>query len=219
MLKWNNSKIGRYKIINTQKEKFIVDTFRSTPKILLFATSPDIVKFKMFKISANNNAFNKNKSKASIGTLTVVLITQPFVTFIYNLGKQLFINYSVNESSFFKVSLFILSVILSIGVYIFISKIDEYRLKKIGGIQITDYSHELMIKTNGKKNYSIISFLVLLIILLFIYLKSQDGSEAVILCLVSLITFGFMIISRYIAQSNYKELKYKIREIGTSDKK
>ncbi|EME8275015.1 hypothetical protein KUC01_002709, partial [Enterococcus faecium] len=103
MLKWNNSKIGRYKIINTQKEKFIVDTFRSTPKILLFATSPDIVKFKMFKISANNNAFNKNKSKASIGTLTVVLITQPFVTFIYNLGKQLFINYSVNESSFFKV--------------------------------------------------------------------------------------------------------------------
>lgn len=59
----------------------------------------------------------------------------------------------------------------------------------------------------------------MLIILLFIYLKSQDGSEAVILCLVSLITFGFMIISRYIAQSNYKELKYKIREIGTSDKK
>lgn len=130
MLKWNDSKIGRYKIINNQKEKFIVDTFRSTPKVLLFATSPDIVKFKMFKISSNNNAFNKNKRKASIGILAVVLITQPFVTFIYNLGKQLFINYSINENLIFKVSLFILSVILSIGVYIFISKIDEYRLKK-----------------------------------------------------------------------------------------
>ena len=100
MLKWNNSKIGRYKIINTQKEKFIVDTFRSTPKVLLFATSPDIVKFKMFKISSNNNAFDKNKSKASI--VSVVLITQPFVTFIYKLGKQLFINYSVNENLIFR---------------------------------------------------------------------------------------------------------------------
>ncbi|MFS1134794.1 hypothetical protein [Enterococcus hirae] len=219
MLKWNDSKIGRYKIINNQKEKFIVDTFRSTPKVLLFATSPDIVKFKMFKISSNNNAFNKNKRKASIGILAVVLITQPFVTFIYNLGKQLFINYSINENLIFKVSLFILSVILSIGVYIFISKIDEYRLKKIGNIQITDYSHDLVIKTNGKKNYSIISFLVLLIILAFIYLKSQDGNEAIILCIVSLITFGFMIISRYIAQSNYKELNYEIREVDISDEK
>ena len=119
----------------------------------------------------------------------------------------------------FKVSLFIFSIILSIGVYIFISKIDEYRLKKIGNIQITDYSHDLVIKTNGKKNYSIISFLVLLIILAFIYLKSQDGNEAIILCIVSLITFGFMIISRYIAQSNYKELNYEIREVDISDEK
>lgn len=59
----------------------------------------------------------------------------------------------------------------------------------------------------------------MLIILAFIYLKSQDGNEAIILCIVSLITFGFMIISRYIAQSNYKELNYEIREVDISDEK
>ncbi|MEY8538322.1 hypothetical protein AALM99_07695 [Lactococcus muris] len=219
MLRWSNSKIGRYKIIDTQKGRFIVDTFRSTPKILLLATSPSIVKFKMFQISSNNDAFNKDKGKPSIGTLSIVLITQPFVTLIYQLGKQLFINYSVNDYMIFKVFLFILSILLSIGIYMFVSKVDEYKLKKIGSIETTEYSHDLVIKTNGQKNYSIISFLILLILMAFIYLKSQDGTEAVILCVVSLITFGFMMISRYIAQTNYKELEYEIRENGNSDVK
>lgn len=211
MLKWSDSTIGRYKIIETPKGKFIVDTFCSRPKILLLATSPNTVKFKIYQISSNNYVFDKNKVRTPVGTISMVLITQPFVTFIYMMGRHLFIDYSVNDRMIFKIALFSLSILFSIGIYILVSKIDEYKLKK-SGIKSEEYTHDLIIETNGQKNYSIISFLVLLSLMAVIYFKIQNGTEAAVLCVVSIITFGFMIISRYIAQSNYKDLKYEIRE-------
>lgn len=211
MLKWNDSTIGRYKIIETPKGKFIVDTFCSRPKILLLATSPNTVEFKIYQISSNNYVFDKNKVRTPVGTISIVLITQPFVTFIYMMGRHLFIDYSVNDRMIFKIALFILSILLSIGIYILVSKIDEYKFKK-SGIKSEEYTHDLIIETNGQKNYSIISFLVLLSLMAVIYLKIQNGTESAVLCVVSIITFGFMIISRYIAQSNYKDLEYEIRE-------
>lgn len=217
MLEWYNSRFGRYKIIEIKKERYkeryIVDTYHSKPKILLLATSPKIVTFKVTQIALDDYNLNKNDSRLSIGTLSIVLITQPLVTLIYNLGKNLFINYSISEQMIFKALLFILSVISSVIMYIIISHIDKYKIGKTLGEENIADTHELIIKTKGQKNYSIISLLVLLSLVAAMYFKSQDGTEAILLCIASIITFGFMFISRYIAQTNYKDLAYQISQL------
>ena len=210
MLNWKNSCVGRYKILEMNQKKYLIDTLNTKPSFLLFATSPEVVKFNIAEIDSQSSTFDKEENEFKIGPFLAVLITQPIVGLLYRFGKTFFTTNSISERILFKLFLFILTIIISIFAFIVVSKIDKYKLEKNESLI---FNKQLSVYTKGQKNYLIITMLGILSIIGILYLKTQNGSESAYIYLSSIVTFGFLIFVRYIPQSNYKDFEYDISQL------
>lgn len=189
MLDIKNSKYGRYKILKVDNKKYLLDTFNTKPNFLLFLTSPQVVQFRIVELPSSHK-FDKEDNAINIGTTTIVFLTMPLVTFLYEFGKSFFILNSINNFQFIKILFFIGSVLASIFLFLFISYLEKVKCKK--ELSGDKFDKELTVKTNGKKNYLIFTMLFLIILTGGVYLTSKDGTEAVMLVISSIITFGFL---------------------------
>lgn len=214
MLKWRNSCIGRYKILEVDQKKYLVDTLHTKPRFLLFATSPDTVKFSIAEIDIKNTIFDKEETGFKFGTLLAVLITQPIAGVLYKFGKKIFEAHAISEHIFLKISLFILSIIVSTFAFTFISQLDKKKFETMAGKEA--FSDQLVVYPKGQKNYLIVSMLIILSIIGILYLKTNNSFDSGFLYIASIVTFGFLIFARYIPQSNYKDLSHQINSIQTN---
>lgn len=219
MNKIYNSKIGRYKIYDENGQKYLIDTKYANPVLSLFIP-PHSRALKAYQFSNNAiSSFEKSGENLSFGTLTAVLMTQPIVTFLYNIGKNYF--QSLSEQNYFliKILLLILTLMISLSVFSFINKVDKNKFNKLkasnNGTELALHINfpENITSNNIKhmKNYTrdmILTIVVILSVPLYIFFSASDGSEAIMLVISSVLTFAILVMERYVIQSSYGECTF-----------
>ena len=217
-----NSKIGRYKVYEEKNQKYLIDTQYTNPILELFIP-PHARKLRAYQFLSNSiSIFEKSGGNLSFGTLTGVLITQPLITFLYNIGESYFKKFSDQSYLLVKLILLIVTFLLTLSVYSFISKLDEKRFNKlIQNQNIIEFELEIAFPENitsnnikHMKNYTrdmILTIVVILSIPLYLYLTTSDGSEAIMLVIISVLTFAILIMVRYAIQSSYEECYFTFK--------
>lgn len=208
MLDVKNSRIGRYKLLEVNHKRYLIDTLNTKPNFLCFMFSPKEVVFSISEIDRKDTSLDKEEIKFKFGPILGVLVTLPLTRLIYDFGKTLFINNSIDEQILFKIILFILSILIPIFTFITVSKIDKNKLET--KIEKVTFNEQLVINAKSQKKHQISFLLILVLIIGIIYFKTQNGTEAVLLLLSAMVTFGCLIGTRYALQSNDKGTEYHI---------
>lgn len=196
MLNVKYSKIFSYVLFYDKEKVYLVDTIY-TNSLLNLPKPPEKVILKAYYLEpyqVSNFEVNNNKS---ISTITAVLITQPFVTLIYNLGKYLFQGFEEKYYALIKLLLlfFVLAItIISNQIYLksLKKKIPSNLLQKSNTFYLKIYKT----KKDKKKiiNYfvDILGYMIGIIIIgipLYLYFIINDGTESILLIVISSIFF------------------------------
>lgn len=152
------------------------------------------------------------------------MITQPFVTFFYNLGKRWFQQFNSEQYIIFKAVLLVITIVLSLLVFSIISVIDEKKFYKLaeGDIEEVSISFILPDGANLKDNQikhtqhyfrdMIFTLLVVMAIPIYLYFHISNGTEVALLIVSSVITFWLLVINRYVMQTSYIDYLINIKE-------
>lgn len=217
MLEIEQSKIGRYKILNLGEKKYLLDIDFTNPIAMLFE-SPANHKLSGVLIDEKIYQEVKGKVKGSIGILPIVLITQPFIGIVYNLGQSFLSTINENSILIFK----IINIFFTISVSVIGKLIISWNDKRIANNYISDKRiFEIVVydeqkKYQRNKTFLTDSWLIILltaVVPLILYFKLNDGKEIAFYFIFSIAFFLFLIMSRYPLQSSiYKSYNVKIKE-------
>lgn len=216
MLEIEQSRIGRYKILNNRDEKYLLDVDFTNPISMLFESPANR---ELFGILIDENIYQKLKGKiqGQVGVLPAVLITQPLVGIVYRLGQEVMGKVNGNSTLVFKIISIIFTILVSVVVKKILSWNDSRILKKY---MLNKEKVSIVVYMNkGVKQFhktfltdSWLLILLIAVIPLFLYFKLNDGGEIAFYFVFSLAFFSFLIMSRYPLQSTiYKNYNVRIK--------
>ncbi len=201
MLNVKFSKIFSYVLFYDKEKVYLVDTIY-TNSLFNLSRPPEKVILKAYYLEPYQVSDFEVSNNKSISTITAVLITQPFVTLIYNLGKYLFQGFE--EKYYVLIKLLLLLVVLAITIIssrIYLKslkkKIPSNLLQKSKTFYLKVYKPKEFIKKTFKSRIKNILRNMLGYILgsaiigipICLYFKINNGSESALLIVISSIFF------------------------------
>lgn len=188
-IKYSNSMCHKI-LITSDSKKYIMDMSTLTPNIYCFGFIPKKVEVEMVEIHKNNDQF-KDKIKKIGNTSWLLLAVQPFNTLGYNMIKQYFLKNNVSQQIILKLLLFVFSILISfIVAKIYI---ENCRKKVCEKLEHNSKKYIATFKVSKKRDFSYYIFLGIFLILLYLFLTINNGTEGALLVVNSIVAFLFFI--------------------------
>ena len=226
MLDVKVSSVYSYVLLYDKEKVYLVDT-KYTNSLFNLPKSPEKVTLIAYLLEQHSvSNFEVNNAKG-MGAVTAVLITQPFVTLIYNLGKYLFQGFEENYYAVIKLLLlFVVLAITIISSQIYLKslkkKIPSNLIQKSKTFYLKVYKPKAFIKRSFRSRIenilrNMLGYIVGLIIIgvpLCLYFKINNGSESALLIVISFVFFYIYISTKMspIAAPGYKNYDFVIKE-------
>ncbi|KXF71670.1 hypothetical protein [Enterococcus faecalis] len=196
MLNVKYSKIFSYVLFYDKEKVYLVDT-KYTNSLFNLPKPPEKVILKAYYLEPYQVSNFEISNSKSMSTLTAILITQPFVTLIYNIGKYLFQGFE--EKYYVVIKVLLLFIVLAITIIS--NQIYLKSLKKKISSNLLQESNTFYLKVYKTKkiqkkfmNYfvDILGYMIGIMILgipLYLYFIINDGAESILLIVISGIFF------------------------------
>ncbi|WP_158667316.1 DUF443 domain-containing protein [Streptococcus pluranimalium] len=189
-LKFKQSNIGCYKVVEFDNRKFVMDLSTLKSKSYYWGLLPKTVSLKLSEIDKNNNKFEINNRKVSLSTTVIAIIVQPFVKIGYDLLKSFFINYDLSSQIIIKTVLFFVSIVIS---YLIVAQ-SLFRAHAKSKMFLDKNFNHYQITFNTSKKRNPVNLIVLIgnLICFCVYMYVNNGTEGAILvinCVWSIVLF------------------------------
>ena len=183
MLDVKFSSMHGYVLLHIDEQVYLVDTIYSKS---LFSLQKAIEKVTLdaYLIDQQEASYFEVENKKSVGTVSMVLITQPLVALIYNFGKYLFQNLGVSYSVAIKLLLLLIVLavtLLSCRIYLrsLEKKIPKHIISPKNQFSLKVYKPKVMTRKIGFLN-KLLGYILgwsIVGVPLYLYLKINNGGK------------------------------------------
>ncbi len=203
------------------KEKVYLVNTTYTNSLFNFSKKPEKVILDAYLLDQQDISYFEVGNNKKVGTVSAVLITQPFVALIYNFGKYEFQNFGVSYSIVIKTLLLIIALtitLLSSRIYL------KSLGKKIPNRIKSNNRHFSLRVYKPKDNIhkpkflnEMLGYILGLLIIgtpLYLYFKINNGGESILLMAISAIFFFLYCSTKMspIAAPIYKNYEFIIEK-------
>lgn len=215
-LKFRNSNLARYNIIEYQGRKYIMDLHSMKGKCYYAGLLPKEISVQMTEVSLDDVSFER-KGTPKFSTGLIVAVVQPFVKLLYDMMERTFIRYNIEQQMVIKTSLFLLPLIISylvVQYYLFSSgRIAEQRLQ--------NYTKKMQVSftPNGKRMFGWQLLILINLVIFGFYMFLNISGAGTFLVINGIVTTLMLLI--FIAMSpvstpyrNGELLLINISEVG-----
>lgn len=213
----------RYALLYDKTQVYLVDTMH-TEQLFSLPKTPEKTTLQAYLLKRTQISNFEIDAKKNSGTLNTVLITQPFVAFIYNVGKHLFQGF---EDRYYVLIKFMLLVI-ALGITLLANQLFLNSQKKRVTSHLSAQNKVFTLKcykTEKSKlrpvNYvaTVIDYAFTTVAALgplYLYFKENSGIESVMLVVISLVFFYLYLYSKHtpIALPAFKNYDFSLEEIS-----
>lgn len=220
MLNVRLSKFSRYAILYDKSQAYLVDAVH-TSALFSLPKTPEKTTLKAYRLEKSQISNFERGEKKRPDTLTIVLVTQAFVTFISNAGENLFQGFEANYYFVIKSAL----LLVTIGITLISSGIFLMRQKKRALSQLIRQNEIVYLKfakpETKKKSLKeirtdILIYSILAIIMtgpFYLYFRINNGTESICLVIVSLVYFVIFSSTKIVSLSSpaFKEYDFSIQ--------
>lgn len=183
----------RIYLVNTIYSKSLFSLPKAIEKVTLDA----------YLIDQQEASYFEVENKKSVGTVSMVLITQPLVALIYNFGKYIFQNLGVSYSVAIKLLLLLIVLavtLLSCRIYLrsLEKKIPKHIISPKNQFSLKVYKPKVMTRKIGFLN-KLLGYILgwsIVGVPLYLYLKINNGGESILLMVISAVFFFIYISTR-----------------------
>mgnify|MGYP003600357576 FL=1 len=184
------SNLGSYLIVEAEGKKYIMDTSTMVGKQYYLGLLPREIIVNMVEIDIHNKNFDST-AKINSSMFLVVLLVQPFVKFIYDFFRRIFIQYDISQQIPFKLVLFAVSMLLTF----FITLLYRNKSRAVANSRIPKNStaYKVTFKSAGKRDFSLYYIISIVVACLIFYLSINNGTEGAILIVGGIVAFFFFL--------------------------
>ena len=194
-LKFKETNKTFHKIIEVDGEKYLSDMTSISPKTYFWGSLPNEITAKCLKLDKRNMSFESlapTMSK-SLGIGIGVAIGGA----CYGIVTNVFKSYDFSHNISFKLGLFFLSIVLAYLTFRFIAFVLRYNLQQKLSSKETKYQIVFKLASSQRqlKLYKLLPFLFVVVIgCLGFYIFTDNGTEASILIINSILFLGFFTV-------------------------
>ena len=184
-----------FKIVEVEGEKYILDLTTVSPKSYFWGSLPNEITAKMQKLDKRDTRFESvaPTTSKSIGVAIGVVIGGS----CYGIVTNAFKSYDISHNNSFKLGLFVLFIALAYLTFRFIAFVVRHNLQQKLSSKETKYQivFKLARPQRQLKLYKLLPILFVMVIgCLGFYIFTDNGTEASILIINSIIFLGFFTV-------------------------
>lgn len=212
------SSVHGYVLLYCKGKVYLVNTIYNR-SLFSLSKSPEKVTLDAYLLDQQAVSYFEAGNNKKMSSVSAVLLTQPLVTLIYDLGRYIFQSFDVNYSVTIKALMLLISMFITlVSCRIYLKSLK----KKIPNHFVTPNNHfslriykpkDKMCKRNiFKEGLGFLLMIALVGTPLYLYFKINNGGESILLMVVSAIVFILYISTKMspIAAPAYKDYDFII---------
>ena len=203
-------------VTDSNGKRYLMDTSTIRPNIYGFGIIPKQVSIEMVEFGYHDQNF-EFKAKPSPKYMGAVAATQPLTTILFKMFENIFLKYNIHQRALLKWGIVALSVFIA---YLLVKVYVKRAQKKVAErLPENAKRYTATFTFSKRRDFSYWFGIGLVAIFVFLFMRSNNGSEGILLIPITILSWYFFIVWLGMTPIHYDYEKQYISLVSIEEKK